>query len=211
MGVGATTSAARTSTHYTLLTHCTQGPWVAKAASHLSSILQPRNICTHSHALLTHTSPPCRCRPSSSPSSSSLSHPPCVSRTHPAGVVHPPAPQQRHTLTLCSHTPHHTHLPALQVSSILQPLSSGHEPAPTYFRTNKFTECFNNIVEAYGVARYREVGRCGVCVCVCVLNEVMLGNFGCLLQQHRGGVRGGQIPGGGPLWCVCVCVCVCFE
>ncbi|KAG2422402.1 hypothetical protein HXX76_016047 [Chlamydomonas incerta] len=45
---------------------------------------------------------------------------------------------------------------AAQVGSILQPLAS-HENPPTYFRTNKFTHSFQAIVEAYGVARYREV------------------------------------------------------
>jgi V-type H+-transporting ATPase subunit a len=43
-----------------------------------------------------------------------------------------------------------------QVSAVLQRLTT-HDPPPTYFKTNKFTECFQNIVDAYGVARYREV------------------------------------------------------
>ncbi|KAG2488106.1 hypothetical protein HYH03_013255 [Edaphochlamys debaryana] len=43
-----------------------------------------------------------------------------------------------------------------QVGTILQPMLT-HENPPTYFRTNKFTACFQNIVDAYGIARYREV------------------------------------------------------
>ncbi|GIL60309.1 hypothetical protein Vafri_14937 [Volvox africanus] len=45
---------------------------------------------------------------------------------------------------------------ANQVGAILQPLAS-HENPPTYFKTNKFTSCFQSIVDAYGIARYREV------------------------------------------------------
>lgn len=45
---------------------------------------------------------------------------------------------------------------ATQLSSVLQPLTTSEMP-PTHFRTNKFTGCFQAIVEAYGVARYREV------------------------------------------------------
>ncbi len=44
-----------------------------------------------------------------------------------------------------------------QVAAVVQPLSFQHESPPTYYKTNKFTECFQAIVEAYGVARYREV------------------------------------------------------
>lgn len=39
------------------------------------------------------------------------------------------------------------------VMSILKPTES----PPTYFKTNKYTEPFQNIVDSYGVARYREV------------------------------------------------------
>lgn len=42
------------------------------------------------------------------------------------------------------------------VPSILSVIKA-HEEPPTYFRTNKFTSGFVNLVEAYGVAHYREV------------------------------------------------------
>ncbi len=60
-----------------------------------------------------------------------------------------------------------------QVGAVLQPLSTQHENPPTHFQTNKFTESFQAIVDAYGIARYREVRVCctpadrcvrGVCV-----------------------------------------------
>eukprot|EP01101_Sappina_pedata_P012581 TRINITY_DN86_c0_g1_i1.p1 TRINITY_DN86_c0_g1~~TRINITY_DN86_c0_g1_i1.p1 ORF type:complete len:883 (-),score=426.82 TRINITY_DN86_c0_g1_i1:141-2546(-) len=43
-----------------------------------------------------------------------------------------------------------------QVPSILNIVRSTDTP-PTYFKTNKFTESFQNIVESYGIARYREI------------------------------------------------------
>jgi V-type H+-transporting ATPase subunit a len=42
------------------------------------------------------------------------------------------------------------------VSTILQPLVTT-DPPPTYHKTTMFTSCFQAIVDAYGVARYREV------------------------------------------------------
>jgi V-type H+-transporting ATPase subunit a len=42
------------------------------------------------------------------------------------------------------------------VSTILQPLVTT-DPPPTYHKTTLFTTCFQAIVDAYGVARYREV------------------------------------------------------
>lgn len=44
-----------------------------------------------------------------------------------------------------------------QLRPVIQLLPTEEEP-PTYYKTNKFTSCFQTIVEAYGVARYREVG-----------------------------------------------------
>ena len=53
------------------------------------------------------------------------------------------------------------------VPSILNHMSSKDEP-PTYYKVNKFTKGFQNIVEAYGIASYREVNP-GKKVCVCTV------------------------------------------
>jgi len=42
------------------------------------------------------------------------------------------------------------------VPSVMSTLRPTESP-PTYFKTNKYTEAFQNIVDSYGVARYREV------------------------------------------------------
>ncbi len=47
-----------------------------------------------------------------------------------------------------------TPLPSLQVGTIFQPLLT-YEMPPTYFRTDKVTHAFQEIVDAYGIARYR--------------------------------------------------------
>eukprot|EP00271_Cylindrocystis_brebissonii_P001270 TRINITY_DN1157_c2_g1_i1.p1 TRINITY_DN1157_c2_g1~~TRINITY_DN1157_c2_g1_i1.p1 ORF type:complete len:820 (-),score=206.26 TRINITY_DN1157_c2_g1_i1:844-3303(-) len=42
-----------------------------------------------------------------------------------------------------------------QVDTILQPIQT-HQAPPTYFKTNRITGCFQEIVDAYGIGRYRE-------------------------------------------------------
>ncbi|VDK37685.1 unnamed protein product [Anisakis simplex] len=43
------------------------------------------------------------------------------------------------------------------VPSILNRMSDSMEPPPTYHRVNKFTRGFQNIVDSYGIASYREI------------------------------------------------------
>lgn len=71
-----------------------------------------------------------------------------------------------------------------QVGAIFQVLHTKESP-PTYFRTNKFTSAFQEIVDAYGVAKYREANP-GVFTIVTFpfLFAVMFGDWGhgiCLL------------------------------
>ncbi|KAK4401500.1 V-type proton ATPase subunit a3 [Sesamum angolense] len=77
-----------------------------------------------------------------------------------------------------------THVSNSQVDSIFQVLRTREMP-PTYFRTNKFTSAFQEIVDAYGVAKYQEANP-GVFTIVTFpfLFAVMFGDWGhgiCLL------------------------------
>lgn len=64
------------------------------------------------------------------------------------------------------------------VPSILSVIKA-HEEPPTYFRTNKFTESYQAIVEAYAIAHYREINP-GVFTIITFpfLFAVMFGDFG---------------------------------
>jgi len=64
------------------------------------------------------------------------------------------------------------------VPSILSVVKA-HEEPPTYFRTNKFTASFQSIIDAYGIAHYREVNP-GVFTIITFpfLFAVMFGDFG---------------------------------
>eukprot|EP00803_Ostreobium_quekettii_P005308 evm.model.scf_1350.7 EVM.evm.TU.scf_1350.7 scf_1350:36664-41913(-) len=71
-----------------------------------------------------------------------------------------------------------TEVSSAQTSTILEHMRP-EGPPPTYFKTNKFTEGFQSIVEAYGVARYREVNpSVFTCVTFPFLFAVMFGDLG---------------------------------
>ncbi|XP_021804064.1 V-type proton ATPase subunit a3-like [Prunus avium] len=71
-----------------------------------------------------------------------------------------------------------------QVGAIFQVLHTQEAP-PTYFRTNKFTSSFQEIVEAYGVAKYQEANPAVYTIVTFpFLFAVMFGDWGhgiCLL------------------------------
>ncbi|CAN1127136.1 V-type proton ATPase subunit a3 [Linum perenne] len=71
-----------------------------------------------------------------------------------------------------------------QIGAIIQVLQTKESP-PTYFRTNKFTSGFQGIVDAYGVAKYREVNPGAFTIVTFpFLFAVMFGDWGhgiCLL------------------------------
>jgi V-type H+-transporting ATPase subunit a len=65
-----------------------------------------------------------------------------------------------------------------QMGTVFQPLPTRNEP-PTYYKTNKVTEVFQGIVEAYGIARYREVNPAVFTIVTFpFLFAVMFGDFG---------------------------------
>mmetsp|Transcript_17767 Transcript_17767/g.24563 ORF Transcript_17767/g.24563 Transcript_17767/m.24563 type:complete len:848 (+) Transcript_17767:114-2657(+) len=65
-----------------------------------------------------------------------------------------------------------------QVSTVFKELPTKEAP-PTYFQTNKVTEVFQDIVDAYGVARYREVNPAVFTIVTFpFLFAVMFGDFG---------------------------------
>lgn len=66
----------------------------------------------------------------------------------------------------------------LQVSTIFQPLVT-YEAPPTYHQTNKVTHSFQEIVDAYGVAKYREANPAPFTIVTFpFLFAVMFGDFG---------------------------------
>eukprot|EP00798_Chlamydomonas_sp_ICE-L_P009116 gene9116-16238_t len=67
---------------------------------------------------------------------------------------------------------------SIQLSGVLQPLATTDAP-PTHYTTNKFTECFQNIVDSYGIARYREVNPAVLTIMTFpFLFAVMFGDLG---------------------------------
>lgn len=66
----------------------------------------------------------------------------------------------------------------MQVETIFQPLVTYEQP-PTYFQTNKYTVCFQEIVDSYGIARYREANPAVFTIVTFpFLFAVMFGDFG---------------------------------
>ena len=66
----------------------------------------------------------------------------------------------------------------MQVSTIFQPLVT-YEAPPTYHQTNKVTHSFQEIVDAYGVAKYREANPAPFTIVTFpFLFAVMFGDFG---------------------------------
>ncbi len=64
------------------------------------------------------------------------------------------------------------------MSTIFQPLVTYEQP-PTYFQTNKITHSFQEIVDAYGVAKYREANPAPFTIVTFpFLFAVMFGDFG---------------------------------
>mmetsp|Transcript_1664 Transcript_1664/g.5908 ORF Transcript_1664/g.5908 Transcript_1664/m.5908 type:complete len:860 (-) Transcript_1664:40-2619(-) len=64
------------------------------------------------------------------------------------------------------------------VPSILSVVETTDAP-PTYFVTNRFTECFQNVIDAYGIARYRELNPAPLTIVTFpFLFGVMFGDIG---------------------------------